>query len=47
MNDLDKRVLELSDRLIRASNTLAQFQSQLDRQNNQKLANIYKSLNKG
>lgn len=46
MDDLDKRVLELSDRLVRASNTLAQFQGQLNKQDNQKLANIYKSLNK-
>lgn len=44
MNDLDKRILELSDRLIKASNTLAQFQVQLNKQDNQKLANIYKSL---
>jgi hypothetical protein len=46
MNDLDKRILELSDRLIKASNTLAQFHVQLNKQNNQKLANLYKSLNR-
>ena len=44
MNDLDKRVLELSNRLIKASNTLIQFQVQLNKQHNQKLANLYKSL---